>query len=146
MPRARGWTTIVGTRPTRSRCVSWRARETRNRLEVYTCGRETRFADRGRPTGADGGAVALRLMLMSCFLSLPDHAPLASYRLGSSVGVVRYGRALRAVQEVVAKSRRNPDEISIALVAYRGSSRTRGLRRHFGTSDETRRVVDVRYV
>ena len=92
------------------------------------------------------GAIGLRLVLLSCFLSLSDHAPLASYRLGSSVRVVRYGRALRAVQEVVAKSRRNPDEISLALVAHRGSSRTRGRRKHFRTSDKTRRVVEVRYV
>ena len=77
------------------------------------------------PERADGGGVALRMVLMSCFLSLPDHAPLASYRLGSSVRVVRYrrlgspvlvvryGRALRAVKEVVAKSCRNPDEIAL---------------------------------
>ena len=64
---------------------------------------------------ADGGAVVLRLVLMSCLLGLPDHAPLASYRLDSSarlmrwdrwdssVRVVRYGRALRPVKEVVAK-------------------------------------------
>ena len=64
------------------------------------------------PERADGGAVALGLVLLSCSLSLPDHA--VSYRLGSSVRVVRYGRldipvrvagygrALRAVKEVVA--------------------------------------------
>ena len=52
---------------------------------------------------ADGGAVPLRLVLMSCFLGLPDHAPLASYRLDSSGRVVRCGRVLRAVTEVVAK-------------------------------------------
>ena len=74
---------------------------------------------------ADAGAVPLRLVLMSCILSLADHAPLASYRLGSSVRavrygrwgssvrVVRYGRALRAVKELVAKSRRNPDEFAL---------------------------------
>ena len=38
----------------------------------------------------DGGAVALMLELMSCFPSLPDHAPLSSYRCGKSVRVVRY--------------------------------------------------------
>ena len=57
-------------------------------------------------------ALALRLVLMSRVLSLPDHAPPASYRLGSSVRVVRYGRAHRAVKEIVAKSRRNLDEIA----------------------------------
>ena len=38
-------------------------------------------------------------------------------RLGSPVMVVRYVRALQAVKEVMAKSRRNPDEIALALVA-----------------------------
>ena len=32
----------------------------------------------------DGGAVALMLELMSCFSSLPDHAPLSSCRCGNS--------------------------------------------------------------
>ena len=74
------------------------------------------------PARADGGAVALRLVLMSCFFSLPDHALLASYWLCSSTRFVRYGRwgipvelegfgrGLRAVTEVVTKSRRNADE------------------------------------
>ena len=110
------------------------------------------------PERADGGGVALRMVLMSCFLSLPDHAPLASYRLGSSVrvvryrrlgspvSVVRYGRALRAVKEVVAKSRRNPDEIVLHSLRIGGSSRTRGRKRHFGTSDKARSEVEVRHV
>ena len=54
---------------------------------------------------------------MPYFLGLLDHASLASYRLGSTVIVVRYGRTLREVEEVVAKSRRNSDEITFALVA-----------------------------
>ena len=64
------------------------------------------------PEGADGGPSALRLVPMSCFLSLPDHASLDSYRLSSSVTVVSYGRPLRADKEVVANSSRNPDEIA----------------------------------
>ena len=86
------------------------------------------------------------MVLMSCFLSLPDHASLASYRLGSPVIVVRYGRALQEVKEVVANSRRNPDEIALALVAYRRSSRTRGRKRHFGTNGKAGREVEVRHV
>ena len=86
------------------------------------------------PETADGGAVALRLVMMSCFLSLPDHVPLASYRLGSSVRVVRYGRlgspvsvvrydwALRAVEKVVAKSRRNPDDIALHSLRIGGAA------------------------
>ena len=83
---------------------------------------------------ADGGAVALRFVLISCFLSLPDHAPLASYRLGNSARVVRcgrwdssvrlviYGRALRAVKEVVVKSRRNPDEFALYSLRIGGAT------------------------
>ena len=66
-------------------------------------------------------AVGLRLVLMSCFLSLHDHASLAAYWLGSSVIVVRYGRALRAVKEVV-KSRRNPDEIALRSLRIGGAA------------------------
>ena len=59
---------------------------------------------------------------MSSFRNLPDHAPLASYRLDSSVRVVRYGRALRAVQEIVAKSCRNPDEIALHSMHIGGAA------------------------
>ena len=63
----------------------------------------------------DGGVVVPRFVFMSCFFSLPDHALLASYRLGSSVRVVRYGRldspvrvvrygrVLRSIKEIVVK-------------------------------------------
>ena len=94
---------------------------------------ETRFADRGRPKGQTG-AVVLRLELMSCFRSLPDHAPPASYRLGSSVRVVRsgrlgspvrvvrYGRAFRAVTEVVVESCRSPGEIALHSLRIGGAA------------------------
>ena len=74
---------------------------------------------------SDGRAVSLRLVLMSFFPGPPDHAPLASCRLDSSirvirysrldssVSVVRYGRAPQAVKEVVVKSRRNLDEFAL---------------------------------
>ena len=74
------------------------------------------------------------MVLMSCFLSLPDHAPLASYRFGSCVRVVRhsrlgnplrvvrYGGALRAVKEGVAKLRRNPDEIALHSLRIGGAA------------------------
>ena len=48
------------------------------------------------------------------------------YRLGSSVMVVRYGRALRAVREVVAKSRRNPDEIALHSLRIGGAAALAG--------------------
>ena len=53
------------------------------------------------------------LELMSCLPRFPDHAPLSSFRCGKAVRVVRYGRALRAIKEVVAKSGRNPDEFAL---------------------------------
>ena len=123
MPRACSWITVDGDRLRRSRCIggeekllgtdSKRTRAGTRRGSRIEVGREGRR-----------GAVGLRLVLMSCFLSLPDHSPLASYRLGSNVIVVghgrlgrpvkvlRYGRALRTVKEVVPKPRRNPDEIA----------------------------------
>ena len=55
------------------------------------------------PFRVDGGAVAIMFGLMSCFSGLPDPAPLSSYCFGKSVRVVRYGRALREIEEVVAK-------------------------------------------
>ena len=70
----------------------------------------------------DGGAVALMLELMSCFPGLPDHAPLSSYRCGKSVRVVRYGRALRAIKELVAKSGRNPDEFALHSLRIGGAT------------------------
>ena len=70
------------------------------------------------PEKGDGGQSAFGW----CFLSLPDHASLASYRLGSSVIVVRYGRASRAVKEVVAKSRRDPDEIALHSLRIGGAA------------------------
>lgn len=63
------------------------------------------------------------LELLSCSPGLPDHAPpLASYRFGSSVRrVLRYGRALRAVTEVVAKSGRNPDDFALPSLRIEGA-------------------------
>ena len=51
---------------------------------------------------AYGGDVALVWKLMSCFSSLPDHAPLSSYRSGKSGRVVRCGSVFREIKEFVA--------------------------------------------
>ena len=59
---------------------------------------------------------------MSCFLSLPDHAPVPSYRCGKSVRVVRYARALRVIKELVAKSGRNPDEFALHSLVIGGAT------------------------
>ena len=74
------------------------------------------------PFSADGSAVALMSALMPCFPGFPDHAPLSSCRCGKAVRVVRYGRALRAVKEVVTRSGRNPDEFALHSLNIRGAT------------------------
>ena len=62
------------------------------------------------------------LELMSCFSSLPDHAPLSSYRSDKSVRVVRYGRILRAIKELMAKSGQNLDEFALHSLRIFGAT------------------------
>lgn len=71
---------------------------------------------------ARGGAVALVVELLSCHATLPDSAPLASYRSGRAVRVARYSAALRAVREVVAKSGRNPQEYALHSLRIGGAT------------------------
>ena len=59
---------------------------------------------------ADGGAVALIVELMSLHATLPDDAPLSSYRIGREVKVLKYGQALQAFREIAKKSERDPKE------------------------------------
>ena len=82
---------------------------------MRSVGVRTRTEVRGSKSSfrVDIGAVVLMLELVSCFSSLPDHAPLSSYRCDKSVRVVRYGRALRAMKELMEKSGRNPDEFAL---------------------------------
>ena len=58
---------------------------------------------------------------ISCFPSLPDHAPL-SYCSGKSVCVVTYGRALRAIKELKAKSGLNLDEFALHSLCIFGAT------------------------
>ena len=83
--------------------------------QIWSVRVRTRDDARGSKSSyrADGGSVAHMLELMPCFPHLPDRAPLASYRFGSSVRAVRYARALRAVKEVEAESGHNPDEFAL---------------------------------
>ena len=75
----------------------------------------TRDAARGPRSGyrADGGAVALMVELLSCHPTLPDSAPLSSYRSGREVQVWKYDQALRAFREIVEQSGRNPKEFAL---------------------------------
>ena len=79
---------------------------------------------------------------MSRYCSLPEHAPIASYRSGKSVRVLRYGRALRAIKELMAKSGLNLDEFALHAFLWRDDSRVR--RRHIETSESERGEVEVR--
>ena len=72
---------------------------------------------------ADGGAVALMVELMSCHATLPDDAPLSSYRIGREVRVLKYGQALQASREIVNKSGRDPKDFALhSLRSERGAS------------------------
>ena len=79
---------------------------------------------------------------MSRYCSLPEHAPLTLYRSGKSVRVLRCGRALRAIKELMAKSGLNLDEFALHAVLWRDDSRVR--RRHIETSESERGEVEVR--
>ena len=62
------------------------------------------------------------LELMSCFSSLPHHAPLSSYRSAKSVSVGRYGRALRAITELMARSGLKLDEFALHSLRIFGAT------------------------
>ena len=87
------------------------------------------------------------LELMPCLSSLPDPAPLSSYRWRMPARVLRYGRPLRPIDDLMAKSGRNPDEFAcVTVVAHRRSDHARGRSRHTGTSDTQKREVEIRHV
>ena len=46
--------------------------------------------------------------LLSCHSTLPDSAPLASYRCDREVKVMKYNQALQALREIVERTGRNP--------------------------------------
>ncbi|CAM9891908.1 unnamed protein product [Pylaiella littoralis] len=60
--------------------------------------------------------------LMSCHPTLPDDAPLSSYRTSSGVRVVRYGRALQALREVVKLSGREQKDFTLHSLRIKGAS------------------------
>ena len=69
-----------------------------------------------------GGALVLKLDSMSFVPSLPDYAPLSSYRSVKSVSVARYGRTLRAIKELMAKCDRNRDEFALHPLRIGGAT------------------------
>lgn len=71
---------------------------------------------------AGGGAVALMVELLSCHPTLPDSAPLSSFRSGREVKVFKYGQALRALREIVQRSGRDPKEFALHSLRIGGAS------------------------
>ncbi len=64
--------------------------------------------------------------LMSCYPTLPDHAPLSSYREGGQVNVLRYGKATQGLREIVKKSGRDPRHFSLHSLRIGGTSTLAG--------------------
>ena len=84
----------------------------------------TRYEVYGPRSGyrAAGGAVDLMVELLSCHSTLPDSAPLASYRCGREVKVMKYNQALQALREIVERTGRNPKEFALHSLRIGGAS------------------------
>ena len=90
-----------------------------------------------------GGAVALLVELLSIHPNLPSSAPLASFRESGRVAVWSYGQALRALREVVAKSRQDPAEFALHSLRIGGASRLAAGGGVVRTGNTERREVEI---
>ena len=63
--------------------------------------------------GEGGGAVALMVELLSVYPTMPENAPLSSYRCGNEVTVWRYPKALAALRQVAARAGDDPSEVGL---------------------------------
>ena len=63
--------------------------------------------------GAGGGAVALMVELLSVYLTMPESAPLSSYRRGNEVRVWGYREALAALRQVAARAGDDLSEVAL---------------------------------
>ena len=63
--------------------------------------------------GAGGGAVALMMEFMPVYPTLPESAPLSSYRCGNKIRAWRYPEALAALRQVEAKAGDEPSEVGL---------------------------------
>ncbi|CAM9240060.1 unnamed protein product, partial [Pylaiella littoralis] len=65
--------------------------------------------------GAGGGAVAVLVELMTCHLSLPESAPLCSFRCSRSkdVKVLGYHKASKALRQIVQKAGGDPNTVGL---------------------------------
>ena len=75
-------------------CNSVAIKATRLKLTALLYVPEARFGGPCSALSERGGAVALLVVLQSCFAALPEHAPLSSYRSGRQVRMWGYGQAL----------------------------------------------------
>ena len=62
--------------------------------------------------GAGGGAVALMVELLSVYPTMPESAPLSSYRCGNEVRIWRCPEALTALRQVAARAD-DPSEVGL---------------------------------
>ena len=109
---------------------------TADKIEVHVRGHKrdedqlgsVRVRTRDKITGpragyrADGGAVVLMVVLMSCHKSLPASAPLSSYICGKSVRVLRYGHGLRAFRYIVENVGRRPEYFALHSLRIGGTT------------------------
>ena len=72
--------------------------------------------------GTGGGAAALMVVLMSRHPTLPDHAPLSSYRDGRYVKVFGRKKGTKCLREIVEKSGRDPKHFALHSLRIGGTS------------------------
>ena len=130
---AAGAGTYKTTRNRQLEYIDWRQAD---RIEVHLRGHKgdqgkrgdvrtrTRDEAHGPRSGyrAGGGAVALMLALLSCHPTLPDSAPLSSYRSGREEKVLKHDQALRALREIVERSGREPKDFALHSLRIGGAS------------------------
>ena len=63
--------------------------------------------------GAGGGAVALMMELLSVYPTMPESAPLSSYRCDNDFRAWRYPEALAALRQVASKAGDHPSEVGL---------------------------------
>ena len=63
--------------------------------------------------GAGGGAVALMVELRSVYPTMPESAPLSSYRCGNEVRVWRHPEALSALRQMATRAGDDPSEVGL---------------------------------
>ena len=83
----------------------------------FTVGEKERKRNDASGVGAGDGAVALMVELLSVYPTMPESAPLSSYRCGNEVRVWRYTEALAALRQVAARAGDDPSEVGLHLLS-----------------------------